>query len=1049
MRVFSTSYVRRALGIVALPVIALPLTSSVAGAARTHVGTQTQVIVSHDVHHDTSPALRSLHPAHNAAQAPHVVRQGRHAAPSTSHRFAAPDTSGRRHSALNIPSASQNFEGITDLDGVIPPDNDGAVGTSQYVELVNSHLAVYTKAGATVLGPETTNTLFSGFGGGCQSNNDGDGTILFDTISQRWVIQQFSVTTTPYLDCVAVSTSSDATGTWNRYSFQFSNFPDYPKTGVWPDAYYATFNLFNSAGTQGLGSEVCAFNRASMLTGAAAASQCVMATASGETTLLPATIDGTTQPAAGTPEWLVAISPTAANSLAYWRYAVDWTTPSNSSLSAATNLGVAGFSEACGGAGTCVPQAGTSQRLDSLGDRLMFRLQYRNFGGYEALVVTHAITAGSSVGMRWYELRTSGSALTVYQQGTYAPDSTYRWMGSIAMDKSGDMALGYSTSSSSLHPGIAYTGRLISDALGSMPQGESTLFTGAGSQTAGFGVPGNRWGDYSEMTVDPTDDCTFWYVNEYIPSNGNFNWHTRIGSFKFPSCGGTTPDDFSISANPASLTLAQGANGSSTISTAVTSGSAQTVSLALSGAPSGATATLNPTSVTAGNSSTLAVNVGTASPGSYTLTITGTGSSTGSPQHSATVGLTVTSSGGGVFNGGFETGDLSGWAAGGVFPPTVAGGQPHSGSFAAQLGASSGGEPNGDSSLTQTITVPTGGSTLSFWYWASTTDSITWDWQEAQIRNTSGTTLAQVFKVCSNAHAWTHVTFNLSPYAGQTVQLYFNDHQDGYGDLTYMYLDDVAVTTVANDFSIAANPSSLSITQGSSGTSTMSTAVTSGTAQPVALSASGLPSGATASFNPASVSSGGSSTLTIATAASTPTGTSTVTVTGTGTSATHSTTVSLTVTAPSSNPVVNGGFEAGNLSGWATSGASAPTVSTAQHHGGSYSAVLGAATGGEPNGNSSLTQTIIVPSGATTLSFYYWAASSDSIRYDWQEAQIRNTSGTSLAQVFKVCSNTRTWTHVTFNISAYRGQTIQLYFNDHMDGYGDLTWMYLDDVTVQ
>src|SRR5207253_8694805 len=129
----------------------------------------------------------------------------------------------------------------------------------------------------------------------------------------------------------------------------------------------------------------------------------------------------------------------------------------------------------------------------------------------------------------------------------------------------------------------------------------------------------------------------------------------------------------------------------------------------------------------------------------------------------------------------------------GVFSPTVAGGQPHSGSFAAQLGASSGGEPNGDGSLTQTITVPTGGSTLSFWYWPSTTDSITWDWQEAQIRNTSGTTLAQVFKVCSNAHAWTQVTFDLTPYAGTSVVLWFNAHGDGYGDLTYMYLDDVTV----------------------------------------------------------------------------------------------------------------------------------------------------------------------------------------------------------------------------------------------------------------
>jgi hypothetical protein len=436
-----------------------------------------------------------------------------------------------------MPSPSANFDGTT-ANGSVPPDPSGAAGPSQYLEVVNTKLAVYSKTGKTLLGPEATNTLWSGFGGGCEKNNNGDGTVLFDTIDQRWVVQQFSVSTTPYLDCVAVSKTSDSTGEWYRYSFQYEKFPDYPKIGVWPDAYYASVNLFNLSPERFEGAEVCAFNRAAMLKGEAASKQCFVGTEKGGASLLPATLDGTTQPPSGEPAWFVALSPTEANALAYWKFHIDWSHPANTTFTGPTNLPVEPFSQACGG-GACIPQKETSQLLASLGDRLMFRLAYRNFRNHEAMVVAHAVAAGGgSVGMRWYELRPSGGALTVYQQGTYAPDSADRWMGSIAMDHIGDMGLGYSVSSSSLHPQIRYTGRLAGDLLGKMPEGEATLYEGAGSQLPYPLNPraGERWGDYTEMSVDPSDDCTFWYVNEYLPSNGDFNWHTRIGSFTFPGC---------------------------------------------------------------------------------------------------------------------------------------------------------------------------------------------------------------------------------------------------------------------------------------------------------------------------------------------------------------------------------------------------------------------------------------------------------------------------------------------------------------------------------
>src|SRR5437660_2797883 len=390
-------------------------------------------------------------------------------------------------------------------------------------------------------------------------------------MADRWIISQFSVTTTPYLMCVAVSTTGDPTGSYYRYSFSYGtvNFPDYPKLSVWPDAYYLTVNLFAN-GTTFAGAGVAALDRSKMLVGQAATQQRFQ-TSTAYGGLLASTLDGSRLPPAGSPNYLVALGTTS--SLGTWQYHVDWTTPSNSTFSGPTSLSVGSYSEACGG-GTCIPQSGTTQRLDSLADRVMYRLAYRNFGDHEALVVNHSVVAGSSTGIRWYELRTSGGNLTVFQQGTYAPDSSYRWMGSIAMDQSGGIGLGFSVSSSSLHPAIRYTGRLAPAGLGQMSQGEGSTIGGAAS-------PGSvnrtlsRWGDYSAMTVDPVDGCTFWYANEYIPANGAFNWRTRIGTFKLPGCGGTPPpNDFSISASPSAVSATQNGSATSTIATAVTSGSA-------------------------------------------------------------------------------------------------------------------------------------------------------------------------------------------------------------------------------------------------------------------------------------------------------------------------------------------------------------------------------------------------------------------------------------------------------------------------------------------
>ncbi len=651
--------------------------------------------------------------------------------------------------------------------------------------MVNSDFAVFNKLGTPVFGPVATNTLWSGFGGLCQTDNDGDGSVRYDPIADRWLISQFAVsgadgTSTPFLECVAVSQTPDPTGAYNRYSFGYTGFPDYPKISVWPDAYYVTYNMFNAAGTTFLGGKVCSMDRAKMLTGQAASQQCFdVGTNFGG--LLAAGLYGPQQPPVGSPAYVLALG-AQSNQLAFWKFHVDWATPANSTLTGPTTLTTAAFAEACAG-GTCIPQSGTRQRLDSLADRLMDPLAYRNFGDHEALVVNHSVTVGSSVGVRWYEIRTPATTPTIFQQGTYAPDSNFRWMGSIAMDGAGNIGLGFSVSGSTIHPEIHYTGRLAGDAAGTMTQGEATIINGAGSQT---GSSLSRWGDYSNMSVDPTDDCTFWYTNEYIPANGAFNWSTRIGSFKFPGCGATA-NDFSISANPTSLTLAQGASGTSTISTAVTSGSVQTVTLAASGVPAGASATLNPASVTSGGSSTMSINAGTAAAGTYTITVTGTAPS---GTHTTTVALTVTAPvTGGIVNGGFETGSLSGWTAAGASETVVSSGC-HGGTFCARLGSTI--PTNGDSSVAQTFTAPAGTTQLALWYKETCPDTITYDWALATLKdNTSGTTASVVAKNCATT-PWTQATSAVT--AGHSYTLTLLSHDDNYsGDPTYTLYDDVTL----------------------------------------------------------------------------------------------------------------------------------------------------------------------------------------------------------------------------------------------------------------
>ena len=432
-----------------------------------------------------------------------------------------------------------NFEGLGNgfpnfSVNSAPPDTNGAVGATQYVQWVNESFAVFDKATGNLLeGPIAGNQLFQALGANhpCAINNDGDPIAQYDKANNRWILTQFSVTSGAslgYWQCIAISQTSDATGAYNIYAYREPSFNDYPKVGVWNGTYYITYNMFS--GNTFAGSRLCAYDGAAMRTGSTAAEQCFQLPNS-YGGVLPADVDGSNAPPAGSDEYLLNFG---TATLRTWRFHVDFAASGNTTLTGPYLTSVATFSEACNG-GTCVPQPGTSQLLDSLGDRLMYRLSYRHFSdGHEALFVNHSINPGTvAAGVRWYELRPSTSGgVTVYQQSSYAPSGGLsRWMGSVAADKNGDIAVGYSTSSGSAYPSISFSYRTPSDPLSKLGS-EQLVFAGKGSQQRTL----NRWGDYSAMTVDPVDDCTFWYTNQYLASSGTFNWHTRIESFTIAGC---------------------------------------------------------------------------------------------------------------------------------------------------------------------------------------------------------------------------------------------------------------------------------------------------------------------------------------------------------------------------------------------------------------------------------------------------------------------------------------------------------------------------------
>jgi hypothetical protein len=421
-----------------------------------------------------------------------------------------------------------------------PSDSNMAVGPNHIVETVNVQLAVFSKTGTLLSGPTNFTTFFTPLGGDCAFGSS-DPIVNYDRLADRWVISDVGISSRngPFSQCVGVSKTNDPTGAYTLYAFSFgTTLNDYPKLSVWPtatnSAYLATYNIFLNASTFN-GADLCGFDRAKMLAGSPNPAQICKLTPNTEGGYLPSDLDGPTPPTDGTPGLFLTWQNNNPGQLFLRKLTLNFGA-GTATLSAPTTISVANDALACGNGGTCVPQSGTPQLLDTLGDRLMYRFPVRHFADHDRATASHAVANGAQVAFRWYELFDPAGAVTLNQQGTFAPDTTFRWMGSMAEDKLGDIAVGYSASSTAIHPAIRFTGRVPSDPLGTL-ETEASILEGTGSQNGGL----SRWGDYSALQVDPSDDCTFWYVNQYEKVNGSFNWSTHIGSFRFAGCTGTAP----------------------------------------------------------------------------------------------------------------------------------------------------------------------------------------------------------------------------------------------------------------------------------------------------------------------------------------------------------------------------------------------------------------------------------------------------------------------------------------------------------------------------
>jgi hypothetical protein len=532
-----------------------------------------------------------------------------------------------------------------------PPDTNGDVGPTYYIQTVNTSVGIFRKSDGVMVTAFSFDTLMSqgNFGNACDTENFGDPTVVWDPGADRWIISDFAFALSggnpvaPYFQCFAVSKTGDpVSGGWYFYSLQTNDlFPDYPKLGVWPDALYLTANMFASSFKN---VRVWALNKAQMYAGTAA---------SVVTFNLPSKVQGvsiftglpstyhtvTGTPPAGRPNFISVIW--SSKLARIWKFHVDWNNTANSTLTGPSNVTLASW----GSGATGVP-AKNGNALDSLRERLMVQSQYTNLGGAESLWLTHTVANPGNAALtspRWYQLNVTGGNVVTsgpVQQSTWAPDATIaRWMPSLAVDQNGNMAMGYSASSSSLFPAIRYAGRLFTDAANTLGQTETSLIEGTASQCCNFsdGSVNNRWGDYSAMTIDP-DGCTFWYTNEFYqlpqPTTlGADNWQTRIGSFKYPSCG---------------------------VNTAVLQG---TVTNATNSSPiSGATVTAGSSSTTTDGSGLY--TLGSLAPATYTVTASASGFTTGSASVVVTAGVTTTQNFALVASGAAATSLAAGTASG-------------------------------------------------------------------------------------------------------------------------------------------------------------------------------------------------------------------------------------------------------------------------------------------------------------------------------------------------------------------------------------------------
>ncbi len=449
-------------------------------------------------------------------------------------------------------------EGLAADPSGIARDSDGnlSVGATQVMQWANFRLQIYDKHGNQIGGPIPGTQLFATATNGCETAVSADGLVKYDTMASKWVI---FLRTGLNIECIAISKTSDATGAYNLFSFAYTdaNNPtttqmDYPKLGIWPDGYYLTFDMLDTNNNYNWEyAAVCALDRKSLIAGSAGATPvCFRPSAVPVTNtayhLMPADLDGPRTPPAGSPNYQVMFAQLQGQTVYHlyeYQFHVNFTTPSQSTFTGPLQMDINAFTTfvpACGaGTHNCIlqpPPATGQNALDSVGGYLMYRLAYRNFAGHESLVVTQAANKGAAtqVGVRWYEFRTPLTKPQIFQSGFWIPDAkNNRWMSSAAMDHLGNIAIGYSIASVSTFPSIGLVGRLVSDPAGKL-ETELKVFSGHFDEIGPKGK--GRWGAYSSMAIDPVDDCTFWYSNQYQPSQGYYNWGTKLISFQITGC---------------------------------------------------------------------------------------------------------------------------------------------------------------------------------------------------------------------------------------------------------------------------------------------------------------------------------------------------------------------------------------------------------------------------------------------------------------------------------------------------------------------------------